>query len=441
MELKNYHDLIDNDTIVVGCSAGPDSMCLLHLLKEKTNYNIICCHINHNVRKQSIEEEEYLKKYCQEKNITFECYKITNWQENNFENEARKKRYKFYEEILNKYHTKYLFLAHHGDDLIETILMKISRGSNIEGYLGIKEVSYNHKYYIIRPLLYYTKEDIIKYNQDHNIKYYIDNTNTDTNYTRNRYRKNILPLLKKEDKDIHKKFLTYSKTLEEYDNYIKRYITSILPNIYIDNYILIDKFNREDIFIRRNILYMIINNLYDNKPNNITDNHIKQILNIINSTKPNQTINLPNNKLVKKEYNKLYFIKNSSKNVNYNVLLEDTIIINNFTISKIDKEISKSNYIMRLNSKDITLPLYIRNRKEGDYIELKGLNGKKKIKEIFINEKIPASLRDSYPLLVDSKDQILWVPGLKKSKYDIENNEKYDIILKCYHRKEDKYES
>ena len=57
MELKNYHDLIDNDTIVVGCSAGPDSMCLLHLLKEKTNYNIICCHINHNVRKQSIEEE------------------------------------------------------------------------------------------------------------------------------------------------------------------------------------------------------------------------------------------------------------------------------------------------------------------------------------------------------------------------------------------------
>ena len=138
MELKNYHDLIDNDTIVVGCSAGPDSMCLLHLLKEKTNYNIICCHINHNVRKQSAEEEEYLKKYCQEKNITFECYKITNWQENNFENEARKKRYKFYEEILNKYHTKYLFLAHHGDDLIENILMKISRGCNIEGYLGIK---------------------------------------------------------------------------------------------------------------------------------------------------------------------------------------------------------------------------------------------------------------------------------------------------------------
>lgn len=441
MELKNYHGLINNDTIVIGCSAGPDSMCLLHLLKEKTNYNIICCHINHNVRKQSEEEEHYLKKYCQENNITFEYKKITNWQENNFENEARKKRYKFYEEILNKYHTKYLFLAHHGDDLIETILMKISRGSNIEGYLGIKEISYNHKFYIIRPLLNYTKEDILKYNQKNNIKYYIDRTNSDTNYTRNRYRKNILPLLKKEDKNIHKKFLSYSKTLEEYDTYIKRYINNILPDIYINNYILIDKFSKEDIFIKKNILYTIINNLYENQPNNITENHIDQILNIVNSDKPNQTINLPNSKIIKKEYNKLYFINKITKVNNYHILLENTITINNFTISIIDKIEDKSNYIIRLNSKDITLPLYIRNRKNGDQVELKGLNGTKKIKDIFINEKIPTSIRDSYPLLVDSKDKILWIPGLKKSKYDIENNEKYDIILKCYHRKEDKYES
>ncbi len=103
----------------------------------------------------------------------------------------------FYEEILKKYNSKTLLLAHHGDDLIETILMKISRGSNLEGYAGIKEVSNVKNYQIIRPLLKYTKEDIINYNKSNNIKYYNDSSNQSTNYTRNRYRLNILPLLKK----------------------------------------------------------------------------------------------------------------------------------------------------------------------------------------------------------------------------------------------------
>ena len=124
--LDNIH--LNKETIIVGCSAGPDSMALLHYLKNNTENKIVCCHINHNVRKESNEEEQYLKQYCQENNILFESIKIKKYNENNFENEARKKRYAFYEKILNKYHSHYLFLAHHGDDLIETILMKISRG-------------------------------------------------------------------------------------------------------------------------------------------------------------------------------------------------------------------------------------------------------------------------------------------------------------------------
>ena len=105
-----------------------------------------------------------MTKYCQDKKIILEKTTINNYQENNFENEARKKRYMFYEEILKKYNSKTLLLAHHGDDLIETILMKISRGSNLEGYAGIKEISNVKNYQIIRPLLKYTKEDIINYN-------------------------------------------------------------------------------------------------------------------------------------------------------------------------------------------------------------------------------------------------------------------------------------
>ena len=97
-------DIIFDNYIIAGISAGPDSMCLLHLLKQKTD-KIVVCHINHNVRKQSKKEEEYLKKYCEENNIIFERMIIDKYEENNFENEARKKRYNFYEKTLKKYNS------------------------------------------------------------------------------------------------------------------------------------------------------------------------------------------------------------------------------------------------------------------------------------------------------------------------------------------------
>ena len=429
-------DYIFNNYVVIGVSAGPDSMCLLDLLQKKTT-KIVVCHINHNVRKESIEEEEYITKYCQDKNIILEKTTINNYQENNFENEARKKRYMFYEEILKKYNSKTLLLAHHGDDLIETILMKISRGSNLEGYAGIKEISNVKNYQIIRPLLKYTKEDIINYNKSNNIKYYNDSSNKSTNYTRNRYRLNILPLLKKEDKNIHKKYLKYSKTLIEYDDYIKREVKRNINNVYKDNIINIDNLNKLDTFLIKNILYNIMNNIYQNKNNIITDRHIQNIISLLNNTKPNIKIDLPNNKEIVKEYNKLIIKDKTSDIKNYKIEFNDKIEIENLIIEKIESEDDDSNSVCRLNSKDITLPLYIRNREDGDYIILKGSNNRKKIKEIFIEKKLPLNKRNNYPLLVDSNNNIIWIPNIKKSKFCNKKSENYDIIIRCNERKED----
>ena len=429
-------DYIFNSYGVIGVSAGPDSMCLLDLLQKKTT-KIVVCHINHNVRKESVEEEKYITKYCQDKNIILEKTTINNYQENNFENEARKKRYMFYEEILKKYNSKTLLLAHHGDDLIETILMKISRGSNLEGYAGIKEISNVKNYQIIRPLLKYTKEDIINYNKSNNIKYYNDSSNQSTNYTRNRYRLNILPLLKKEDKNIHKKYLKYSKTLIEYDDYIKREVKRNINNVYKDNIINIDNLNKLDTFLIKNILYNIMNNIYQNKNNIITDRHIQNIISLLNNTKPNIKIDLPNNKEIVKEYNKLIIKDKTSDIKNYKIEFNDKIEIENLIIEKIESEDDDSNSVCRLNSKDITLPLYIRNREDGDYIILKGSNNRKKIKEIFIEKKLPLKKRNNYPLLVDSNNNIIWIPNIKKSKFCNKKSENYDIIIRCNERKED----
>lgn len=433
---QELNDINFDNYVVVGVSAGPDSMCLLNLLEKKTN-KIIVCHINHNIREQSIIEEEYLKTYCQEHNLIFESMTIKEYKENNFENEARKIRYKYYEEILNKYNSNKLFLAHHGDDLIETILMKIERVSNIEGYAGIKRISKLKNYDIIRPLLPYTKEDIITYNKSHNITYYIDSSNTNIDYTRNWYRHKVLPILKEKDKNIHLKFLKYSETLQEYNEYIDREINKKLSTIYQNNIINIDVLNKEDYFLKKNILYYIMNDIYNNESNIITEKHIQNILTMINSNKPNLSINMPQSKILVKEYNKLYIKKNIKEEKKYKIIFEDTTKIDSLEIKKVSEEESDGNNICRLNSKDIKFPLYIRNRKDGDYMILKNSNYKKKIKEIFIENKLPISKRNNYPLLVDSDDNVLWIPNMKKSNLCYKKDENYDIIIKCIEREED----
>lgn len=430
------NDINFNNYVVVGVSSGPDSMCLLDLLEKKTN-KIVVCHINHNIRKESITEENYIRNYCEKHKLIFESMTIKEYKENNFENEARKIRYKFYEEILKKYNSNKLFLAHHGDDLIETVLMKIERGSNIEGYAGIKRVSKLNNYEIIRPLLSYTKKDIINYNKSHNITYFIDSSNTNTDYTRNWYRHKVLPILKEKNPNIHLKFLKYSETLQEYNNFVDRIIEKKLPNIYKNKIINIHRLNEEDEFIKKNILYYIINDIYNNKSNIITEKHIQSILSIINNNKPNLTIDMPQNKILVKEYNKLYIKEKNNNTTEYKIEFKDNIKINNMVFKKENIEKADGNDICRLNSKLIKFPLYFRNKKDGDYIILKNSNIKKKVKDIFIENKIPLSKRKTYPLLVDSTDKIIWIPNIKKSNLCYKKEENYDIIIKCIEREED----
>ena len=434
--IKNINNLPDK-YIIVGVSTGPDSMALLHMLMKNTDKQIVCTHINHNIRETSDEEENYLKTYCKENNIIFESTKISTYEQNNFENEAREKRYAFYETTLKKYNSHYLVLAHHGDDLIETVMMKIVRGSNLEGYAGIKTYSKLKNYTIIRPLLNLTKEDLLIYNKENNIKYYIDNTNEDINYTRNRYRKKILPILKEEDKDVHLKFLKYSETLQEYYNYVEEIVEEKINNNYNENIINIPEINKEKPFIKRNIIFYILSNIYNNKANIIKDTHIDEIVNLIDNPNPNKTINLPDNYIARKEYNNIYFEKDDVKLENYKIIFNGIVKIDDIIIKKIDNTETDGNDICRLNSNNITLPLYLRNKKDGDYIEVLGLNGKKKIKDIFIDEKIPIKERKKYPLLVDANDNILWIPNIKKSKYNVKKDENYDIILTSYKEREE----
>lgn len=423
-----------NDIIIVGCSSGPDSMALVDLLlkcRKKYNLMIVIAHVNHNVRKQSYEEAIYMREYCEKNNLMFETMTIEKFGDDNFENEARNIRYHFFQSLVEKYNANYLMTAHHGDDLIETILMRISRGSNLSGYSGFHKVVDMGTYKIVRPLIEYTKDELIEYDELNNIKYFVDESNYSDHYTRNRYRKYVLPFLKDEDQDIHKKFLKFSENLIEANKFIERERDKIINDVIVDKKLVIDKFMKVDPFLQKEILYFLMYDFYQDDLILINDRHIKLINDLIYSKKSNGFINLPNEINAIKCYNTLELCASSSEMLSYEIEFNEYAELpNNHCIELISSTSDNSNYVCRLNSKELKLPLIIRTRKFGDRMFVKGMNGSKKIKDIFIDKKVKLADRDNWPVVVDSTGKVVWLPGLKKSKFDKHKNESYDIIMK-----------
>ena len=434
--LLNDLNLKYGDTVVVGVSGGPDSMALLSLLvklKKALELNIICAHVNHNMRKESEEERDFVSKYCKKNSILFEYMKIEEYGDDNFHNEARNIRYNFFETLIKKYNAKYLFTAHHGDDLIETILMRIVRGSTLKGYSGFSKVVFKEKYQIIRPLIEVTKDEILDYCKKNKIEYRIDQSNFKEVYTRNRFRKNIVPVLKKEDKKVNEKFYKFSQTLLEYNEFIDLKVRESLKEVYVQNVLNIEMYLKLDSLIQKKIIYYLLESIYQDDLMLITDHHANIIYDLIISKKANASICLPNQIKVIKAYETLTFISDFEDHLSYEIEIDKyTNLPNGKNIETVLETDLKDNSVTFLNSDDITLPLIVRTRKNGDKMDILGMLGRKKINDIFIDSKIASDKRNLWPVVTDSKGVIVWLPGLKKSKFDKTKNGKYDIILKYY---------
>lgn len=422
-----------NDTIVVGCSAGPDSMALVDMLlriREKYFLNLIVAHVNHNLRRQSVQEEEYLKNYCERNNIMFECMMISEYGDDNFHNEARNIRYDFFEKVVYKYQANYLMTAHHGDDLVETVLMRITRGSNLNGYSGFKKVVDKGNYKIVRPLLNFTKKELELYDQRYHVMYYVDDSNEKDKYTRNRYRKYVLPFLKEEDSNIHLKYLKFSSVLSEANQFIEHERDKALKKVMNKQCLKIDVFKELDSFIQKEVLYYLTNDFYQDDLILISDKHIELLLNLIYSNRANAFVNLPNEVIAIKTYQELELKKVTTEITTYEVELSQYVQLpNHHVIAEVEELEESGNDTCRLLSSELQLPLTVRTRKVGDRMTIKG-NGTKKIKDIFIDKKVSTKDRDLWPVVVDAKGVVVWLPGLKKSKYDKKKSERYDIILK-----------
>ena len=278
--IKKNHLLEKGSTIVVGVSGGPDSLALIHLLnkfKDKWELKLVVAHVDHMFRgEQSKEEMLFVLDYCKELNIMCEAKQIdvtayAAQHQLSSQVASRECRYAFFKEVLDKHQSRYLALGHHGDDQVETILMRMVRGSTGEALAGIQIKRKFHNGYIIRPLLANTKEQILSYCDENHLVPRFDPSNDKTDYTRNRFRKYMLPFLKEENPLVHERFQHFSETFLEDETYLQvltqQQMNTVLKRkeksvVEID----INLFLNLPLPLQRRGIQLILNYLYENIP-------------------------------------------------------------------------------------------------------------------------------------------------------------------------------
>ena len=268
--IKKYNLINQNDKIICGVSGGPDSICMLDILKDlkkELNFEIIVCHVNHLIREEAISDEEYVEKYCKENEI--KCYikriDVKNYANNNkqgTEEAGRTVRYEFFEEILQKEKANKIAIAHNKNDKIETIIMNMLRGSGISGLKGI-EPKRENKY--IRPLIETERTSIEEYCEKNNLQPRIDKTNFINDCTRNKIRNIVIPYIKNEfNPNIINTMDRLSLVIEEEDKYLEKVTIDTFNKLKVKEekgYLVLNLKgfnNQETVIKKRLILYSVM---------------------------------------------------------------------------------------------------------------------------------------------------------------------------------------
>ncbi|TSO25807.1 tRNA lysidine(34) synthetase TilS [Lactobacillus sp. LL6] len=209
---------LNNQTLVVAASAGPDSMALLKMLAEmraKYKIRLIAAHFDHQLRKDSEEESILLRKFCQDEEIELIIKKWTNpIKGKGLEAAARKARYAFLTETVKKANAAYLLTAHHGDDLIENILLKFIRSGNPSEMNSLQEIGKMNGVTLLRPLFDFEKQELLDYDKKFGITYVVDSTNNEDAVLRNRLRHHVVPLLKQENNNLVENAVRFSHQMK-----------------------------------------------------------------------------------------------------------------------------------------------------------------------------------------------------------------------------------
>jgi tRNA(Ile)-lysidine synthase len=440
------------EKIVVGVSGGPDSLSLLYALfylKDELNFTLHIAHLDHKFRGvESVADACFVEEHARKLGIAFtieaiDVASIIRINKLSFEDGARKVRYEFYDRVAAEVGADKVALGHNADDQAETMLMRLFRGAGSHGLSGIPKVR-DGKY--IRPLLSSSRSEIDKFLSDLGLAPRQDSSNQKAIYLRNKIRLELLPFLETEYNPKVKNVLCRTaEILQSESELLDKIAEENLSKCVITRHpsiieINIDNFKKQHLAIQRRILRHCIATVADSACD-VGFEHIESILNLTANSKPNCILILPYNVEIIKSYNKLIIRK--AKNViaseakqsdsefpelkyELNVpgvtelpLLKSTIVAKideNFTVESQNQfQVENSGEVGEVfDFEKIKQPLQVRNRRRGDRFQPLGMLGEKKLKDFFIDAKVPKQLRDQIPILV-SGDEILWVIGYRMS--------------------------
>ncbi|MGX7173430.1 tRNA lysidine(34) synthetase TilS [Enterococcus ratti] len=415
-EKKGY--LGKNTRILLAVSGGVDSMVLLDLVRKaqkKQHFFLAVIHINHQLRKESIQESAYLEEYCQLHRLSLQ---IEIWEKpakKAIETAARKFRYQMFAKHMKMGNYDYLMTAHHGDDQMETILMKLLRGGQLGTYAGIKEMQPFSTGQLVRPLLKFSKAQLYQYASEQALIYFEDYTNQKLNVQRNRLRHLVLPTLKKENPQAMVHFQQFSQQVQWADQLIKKYMKKILTenlkkktDTFCFSWKILEKMPQEE---RYYFLYALFDYVFTKTQIAIKEQQILLILQQMQEPKGQWQITLGQDWLMQRVYDDVCLVKRRREikktkeyyqlKPNQQIILNENEWIGLFTPEEIEKRERDDWFEF---SHDLWLfpqqELFVRKRQAGDRIRLnEKLN--KKVSRYFIDNKISDSQRKCSWVIVD----------------------------------------
>lgn len=442
--INKYKLIEDGDKIVLGLSGGPDSVCLLHILyrlKEKLDIEVYAAHLNHQIRGIEAQKDAlYITQLCENLGVTsfVKSIDVPKYCKENglsVEEGARKLRYEMFEEIKQKTKSNKIAIGHNLNDQAETILMRIMRGTGLQGLRGIEYIRDNN---IIRPILDIDRKDIEAYCEKYELNPRIDHTNLETIYTRNKIRLELIPYMKDNfNPNVIESIVRMSNSLKTDSDYIQEESEikfEEVSNLQEDACeIDIQKYSKLHNAIKVRVLRKGIKHILGDT-NFVDQKHIEDIMQLEDNKKIDKMITLPRGIFAYRRKNTILLINKEIVNETiefcYNlpsngfikvkelnlVLETQTMNIDRYKSMKLDKK-SKG-----FDFDKVKGGIVVRSRKEGDKIKLSA--GSKKVKDLFIDLKIPREERCNVPIIVDEQG-ILCVGDYKNSEnYKIDNSTK-----------------
>lgn len=431
--INKYRMFKENEIVGVACSGGVDSISLLNFLnaiKDEYDIEVVAINVDHSIREESAEDSLFVQNFCKEKNIR--CYKfkidsvkIAKENKTSLEEGARIGRYGIFDSLLQRGIVDKIALGHHLQDQAETILLNIFRGSGLNGAKGMDFV--RGKY--IRPMLNTSKLEINQYAVENELPFVEDDSNFDETYSRNYLRHNIMPKLRMKWANLDKNIVDFGKICKEDDEYIKSQM--MFDGIVEDRNVVripLSYFIYPTPIVNR----MILNELeYLKASKDIEKKHLTIIKDMAKEAQNGVKINLPNSLTIHKEYDFLTISvkipKPKLEPMDFRLGNFNLINFGSLTVRKtVNFNLVEKAHLIDANK--LPKGCVIRTRQDGDVFTKFG-GGTKKLKDYFIDRKIPQRIRNEIPLICKD-NEVYCILGIEISdKVKIDETTKSAYIL------------